>query len=153
MFVSKLVMAVLPNIHLLGMFVMLITITFRFKGLISIYVFVLLEGLFGGFSLWWIPYLYVWTILWGITMLLPKRMPIWAKTVIYPVVCALHGFAFGILYAPSQALLFGLDFNGMIAWIISGFPFDIIHGISNFFVGFFILPLSVFLDKTLKKIK
>ncbi len=153
MFCSKEIMAFLPNIHLLGMFVMLTTITFRFKALISIYIFVFLEGLFGGFSLWWIPYLYVWTILWAITILLPKKLPIWAKTVIYPVLCSLHGFGFGILCAPSQALFFGLDFNGMIAWIIAGLPFDIIHGISNFLVGFFILPLELLLDKIIKKIK
>ena len=86
-------------------------------------------------------------------MLLPKKMPIWAKSIIYPIVCALHGFAYGILYAPSQALLFGLDYNGMIAWIITGLPYDIIHGISNFVAGFLVLPLSLFLDKAIKKYK
>lgn len=153
MFASKQIMAVLPNVHLLGMFVMLVTITFRLKGLVSIYVFVFLEGLLGGFSLWWIPYLYVWTILWAVTMLLPKRMSTTAKAIIYPIVCALHGFAFGILYAPAQALLFGLNFEGAVAWVITGLPFDIIHGISNFLVGLFILPLSALLQKILKTIK
>ena len=153
MFCSKQIMALLPNIHLLGMFVMLVTVVFRFRGLISIYVFVFLEGLLGGFSLWWIPYLYVWTVLWALTMLVPKRLPVWAKTVIYPIICALHGFGFGILYSPAQALLFGLDFKGMIAWIIAGFPFDIIHGISNFCAGFLILPLELLLNKMIKKIK
>ena len=28
-----------------------------------------------GFGVWWVPYLYVWTVLWGMTMLLPKKMP------------------------------------------------------------------------------
>lgn len=149
MFCSKAIMAVLPNIHLLGMFIMVFTLVFRFKALISISVFVLLEGLFSGFPLWWIPYIYVWAVLWVITMLLPKRMPKIVKTVVYPVVCALHGLAFGCLYAPAQALLFGLDFNGMVAWIIAGFPFDIIHAISNFVAGLFILPLSEMLIKLL----
>ena len=57
------------------------------------------------------------------------------------VVCSAHGFLFGILYAPAQAILYGLDFKGMIAWIIAGFPFDCIHGISNFFSGILIVPL------------
>lgn len=153
MFASKQIMAVLPNVHLLGMFVMLVTITFRLKGLVSIYVFVFLEGLLGGFSLWWIPYLYVWTILWAVTMLLPKRIPTTAKAIIYPIVCALHGFAFGILYSPVQALIFGLNFEGAVAWVITGLPFDIVHGISNFLVGLFILPLSALLQKILKTIK
>ena len=62
---------------------------------------------------------------------------------------ACHGFAFGILYAPAQALLFGLNFNGMLAWIVAGFPFDIIHGISNFFCGILIVPI-IFLLRQLE---
>lgn len=153
MFCSKEIMAILPNIHLLGMFIMLTTVIFKFKALISIYIYVFLELFLQGFSAWWVPNLYIWTVLWAITMLIPKKLPLWAKSVIYPVVCALHGFGFGILYAPAQALLFGLDFNGMITWIIAGFPFDILHGISNFLVGLFILPLETLLDKVIKKIK
>ena len=153
MFCSKQIMAFLPNIHLIGMFVILVTVTFRVKALVSIYVFVFLEGLLGGFSLWWMPYLYVWTVLWALAMLIPKKAPHWLKAAIYPTLCGLHGLAFGIIYAPMQAILFGLDFNGMIAWIIAGFPFDIIHGISNFLVGLFILPLSLILSKMLAKIK
>ena len=42
---------------------------------------------------------------------------------------------------PARALLFGLDFKGMIAWIVAGFPFDITHGISNFFCGILIVPI------------
>ncbi|MBQ2749271.1 MAG: hypothetical protein IJF34_05755, partial [Clostridia bacterium] len=63
------------------------------------------------------------------------------------VLCALHGFLYGTLYAPAQAILFGLSFEGMIAWIISGLPFDAIHGVSNFFTGFLILPLCKLLER------
>lgn len=153
MICSKEIMAALPNIHLLGMFIMLTTVTFRFKALISVYIYVFAEGLLQGFSPWWIPNLYTWAILWGMTMLIPQRFPTKAKMVIFPIICALHGFIYGILCAPTQALFFGLDFNGMIAWIIAGFPFDIIHGISNFCAGFLILPLELLLNKMIKKIK
>ena len=57
MFCSKKVMEGLPNIHLLGMFIMTFTVVFRKKALIPIYVYVFLDGLFGGFSMWWLPYL------------------------------------------------------------------------------------------------
>lgn len=57
------------------------------------------------------------------------------------LVCAAHGFLYGTLYAPAQALLYGLSFRKMIAWIIAGLPFDCIHGISNFFCGILILPV------------
>lgn len=73
MFCSRVIMALLPNIHLLGMLTMVCTIVFRAKGLIPVYIYVFLEGLFAGFSTWWLPYLYIWAILWGMTMLLPKK--------------------------------------------------------------------------------
>ena len=75
MFVSKIVMEALPNIHLLGMLTVTYTIVFRKKALIPIYLYVLLNGLYAGFNVWWMPYLYIWTVLWGVTMLLPKNMP------------------------------------------------------------------------------
>ena len=74
-------------------------------------------------------------------MILPKQIPKKVRPVVYMSVCAAHGFLFGTLYAPAQALLFGLSFNGMIAWIIAGLPWDAIHGISNFFCGILIVPI------------
>ena len=148
MFCSKILMEALPNIHLLGALTMTYTLVFRTKALIPIYIYVLLNGLYAGFNMWWVPYLYIWTVLWGITMLLPKRMKDPVACVVYPIICALHGFAYGTLYAPAQAIMFGLDFNGMIAWIIAGLPFDLIHGIGNFVTGMLVLPLS----RTLKRL-
>lgn len=142
MYATKAIMAALPNIHLIGMFIMLFTVLYRAKALIPIYIYIFLEGLFGGFTLWWIPYLYIWAILWAVTMLLPKHLPDKYAAFMYPVICGLYGFAFGTLFAPAQALLFGLDFKGMIAWIIAGIPFDITHGISNTLAGLLVLPLS-----------
>ena len=75
MYCSKVVMEWAPNIHLLGMFTMVYTLAYRKKALIPIYVYVFLNGFFAGFNAWWIPYLYIWTVLWGVTMLLPKQMP------------------------------------------------------------------------------
>ena len=67
-------MSALPNIHLLGMLIMVLTLTFRWRALIPIYIYVFLDGLYFGFNVWWVPYLYVWTVLWGMVMLLPKQM-------------------------------------------------------------------------------
>ena len=151
MFCSKIIMEVLPNIHLLGMLTMTYTLVFRKKALIPIYVYVMVNGLYAGFAAWWVSYLYIWTVLWAITMLLPKRMPQKVKYIVYPAVCCLHGLVFGILYAPAQALLFGLNFKQMIAWIIAGFPMDILHGIGNLFAGLLIVPLSQLLTKLMKQ--
>ena len=141
LFSSKMIMEFAPNIHLLGTLTMAYTLVYRRKALYPIYTYVFLNGALGGFNTWWIPYLYIWTILWGVTMLLPKNMPKKIKPIVYMLVCALHGFSFGILYAPAQALLYGLSFEATLTWIASGFPFDCIHGVSNFFCGTLILPI------------
>lgn len=151
MFTSKIIMEALPNIHLLGMLTMTYTVVFRKEALIPIYIYVCLNGLYAGFNTWWIPYLYIWTILWGVTMLLPKQMPRKAAMIVYPLVCSLHGFLYGILYAPAQALFWNLDWRGTVAWIVAGFPFDLLHGVSNLAVGTLILPFAKLLRKLTKK--
>ena len=147
MFVSKELMELLPNIHLLGMLIVVYTVVYRWKALVPIYIYVLLDGVFSGFSMWWLPYLYIWALLWAVVMLIPRRIPKALAFIVYPIICSLHGFLFGILYAPAQAILFGLNFEQMLAWIAAGAPFDIIHGISNLCTGFLILPISELLRK------
>ena len=142
MFASKMIMEVLPNIHLLGMLTMALTVTYRFKALIPLYIYVMLQGLYSGFNAWWFPYIYVWTVLWGLTMLIPRKIPRMVRGIIYPILCSLHGYAFGILYAPGQALMFGYIFEETLAWIAMGLAFDITHGISNIFTGLLVLPFS-----------
>ena len=135
MYVSKIIMEIAPNVHLLGVFTIAYTVVYRKKALYPIYIYVLLNGIFSGFAGWWIPYLYLWTILWGAVMLLPPNIPKRIRPVVYMVLCALHGFLFGTLYAPVHAILYGLSFEGMLAWIAAGLPWDLIHGVSNFFCG------------------
>ena len=142
MFAGDVLLEMLPNIHLVGIFITVTTVVYRKWALLSIYVYVLLQGLLSGFDLWWIPYIYIWDFLWLFIMLIPKRLPDNIKNILYVVVCALHGYLFGILYAPSQVLLFfDGDFSRMIPWIIKGIPADITHGTSNLILGtLFILP-------------
>ncbi len=152
MYASKMIMEVAPNVHLLGVFTIAFTVVYRKKALYPIYTYVLLNGIFCGFATWWIPYLYLWAVLWGATMLLPKRIPEKLRPLVYMLLCAAHGFLFGTLYAPAQALLYGLSFQKMIAWIISGLPWDFVHGVSNFFCGILIVPIIkilTFLEKNL----
>lgn len=153
MYASKVIMEILPNVHLLGVFVVAITVAYRKKALYPIYIYVFLNGLFSGFSMWWIPYLYIWTLLWGAVMLLPKNIPTKARPIIYMSVCALHGFLFGTLYAPAQAIMFGLDFKATVAWIAAGLPWDFVHGVSNFICGILICPIISVLKNSEKYIK
>jgi len=147
MYASKVIMEWAPNIHFLGMLTMTYTLVYRKKALYPIYTYVLLNGLFAGFATWWVPYLYIWTVLWGITMLLPRQMPKKIAIPVYMLVCGLHGLSFGVLYAPMQALFFGLSFKGTIAWILSGLPFDITHALGNLAAGTLILPLADLIRK------
>lgn len=141
MIATKELMAALPNIHLLGVIIVSITLVYRQKALYPIYIYVFAEGLLQGFSPWWVFNLYVWAVLWGAVMLLPKNMPKKVQPIVYAVVCALHGFLFGTLCAPAQALMFGLDFKRTVAWIAAGLPFDVTHGISNLICGLLIVPI------------
>lgn len=141
MYASKLIMELIPNVHLLGVFTIAYTVVYRKKALYPIYTYVILNGILCGFAAWWVPYLYLWTLLWGAVMLLPKRIPKKVQPIVYMSVCAAHGFLFGTLYAPAQALLYGLNLKGMIAWIAAGLPWDAVHGVSNFFCGILIVPI------------
>ena len=51
MLTSKIVMEAVPNVHLLGMFTMLLTVVYRRRALYPIYVYVLLNGVYAGFAL------------------------------------------------------------------------------------------------------
>ena len=52
----------LPNIELVTLLLIVYTLVLKKKVFFVIYVFVLLEGMIYGFGLWWINYLYVWSV-------------------------------------------------------------------------------------------
>lgn len=150
MFGAQVAMEGLPNIHLSGMFVILFTLLFRKKALIPIYLYVFLIGVRWGFGLAWIPYLYLWAVLWLLVMLVPESLPDKWKMVLYPAVGALFGLLFGTLYAPAQAMLFGLDLKQTLLWIMAGFPWDVVHAMGNGIFCILAFPLSKRLLKSLK---
>ena len=67
--VCQVALSFLPNIEVVSILFIVYTKVFGKKALFPIYVFVLLEGIFWGFGSWWIMYLYIWAVLWSITML------------------------------------------------------------------------------------
>ena len=152
MFLSKLLMEFLPNIHLVGTLIVAYTLVYRVKALFPISVYIFLTGLYGGFSLWWVPYLYIWTILWGMVMLLPRNLNPKIGAILYPIVACLHGLLYGTLYAPAQALMFDLNLEQTRIWISAGFYFDLIHGIGTLVLGFLIYPLVKHLTRLSRQI-
>ena len=145
--ISKLLMEALPNFHLIGTLITAYTIVYRKDALKPIYIFVMLFGLVYSFGIWWIPYLYIWAILWAMIMLLPKNMKPQVAVPVYMLVSGLHGLLYGTLYAPAQALLYGYDFKTMVAWIIAGLPFDAMHCVGNVVLGLLIIPSATALRK------
>ena len=142
MFCSKLLLEWAPNIHLLALFIIVFTRVYRAKTLVPLYVFVLLTGVYGGFNVWWVPYLYIWLPLFFAALLLPRRMPRPVAFVVYVLIGACHGMAYGALYAPAQALFFGMNFKTTLAWIASGLPFDALHAAGNAAACTLVLPLE-----------
>ena len=142
MFVSKVIMEGLPNIHPLALLILACTAVYRSKALIPVYVFVLLQGIVYGFGLMWVPYLYIWTILWALGMLVPRRWSVRARVVGYIVVAVLHGLSFGTLYAPFWALAFHTGAEGIVAYIVSGFPWDLTQAAGNAVFATLVVPLS-----------
>lgn len=149
MFVSKMVMEFLPNIHLLAVLTVAFTAVYRAKALLPIYVYVFLNGLISGFNIWWVPYLYIWTLLWGAVMVVPRGISQKATFIIYTTLSILHGLTFGLFYAPAQAMFFGLDLGQTVAWVMAGLPFDLVHAVGNGVLSLLIMPIV----SALKRIK
>lgn len=139
---------IIPNAHQLSLFILVLTCVYRAKALIPIYLYVFLEGLMGGFNLWWYPYLYIWAVMWLFAMAVPKKVPKWAFVIISVFVCSLHGILFGILYSPFQCYaMFGGDWSLTYSWIIAGLPFDLIQCLSNGLHACLALPIINVLQK------
>lgn len=153
MFASKVALEALPNVHMLGMFTMLFTVVYRSRALIPIYLYALILLLYYGFAPWCVIHLYVWTVLWALTMLIPRRLPGKVLSALYPTICALHGLMYGALCALTQVPIYYRTFSlpTLISYIAYGFRFDLIHAAGNLAFGFLILPLSHVLFRLEKK--
>ena len=152
MFVSDILMEFLPNVHIVGVLTVVYTIVYRAKALVPIYVYVLLNGFFSGFGIWWLAYLYVWALLWGAAMLVPRRLPKVVRGIIYVLISTLHGLAFGLLYLPVQ-MIYSSDPTYLFLWLVKGFfTADIYHATGNLIFGILlIMPLSELLLKLEKR--
>ena len=142
MVVSKEALAFLPNVELVSLLTILFTLVFRRQVIGGLGVFLLLEGVLYGFGLWWLMYLYVWPLLAVLVWLFRwmKRSWQWA------VFSGLFGLAFGSLCSLVYLPMGGVSM--VIAWIISGFTFDLVHAGGNFMLALLLYhPLRTALDK------
>lgn len=128
LFVVQVALAFLPNIELVSLLVLIYTLVLGRKTLVIICTFAILEGIFYGFGIWWVMYLYVWTILYAVVRMMRKNKNI----ILWAAVNGIFGLLFGALCALPYAAAGGIGAG--IAWWVSGIPFDILHGIGNFVV-------------------
>ncbi len=138
MVTAKFMLAGLANVEMVSLLIMAYTTVYRVRALVPIYTFVLLDFVLFPSYVSLVMYLYVWLVLWGIVMLVPEK---WQKTPTYMVISTLFGLVFGTLCAPVQAAFFGLTWQGTLAWILVGFPYDIIHAVGNAAMACLAVPL------------
>lgn len=136
---AQLVMRYLPNIELVSLIILLFTQNFGKKTLYIIYLFVFVQGIIYGFGLWWITYLYVWAILYFLCALFKDI----ENSLALAIILAIYGLLFGVLCSPVYFISLGP--GGALSWIISGFPFDLMHCIGNFIT-------TIILYKPLQKV-
>ncbi len=120
-------LAAIPNGECVTLLFILFTLYFRHKTLYIIYAFALLEGVTYGFGIWWIMYLYVWTILWALVMLFGKKpRPVW----FWAILAAAYGLSYGLLCSFPYLIAGGPA--AAFSWWATGIPFDILHCVFNF---------------------
>ena len=146
-FASKVALASLPNININSVLIILTVVFFGWKALYTVYIYVLLEGLVFGFSVWWVGYLYVWAILVIVAMLLRKN----DSALIWAVVAGVFGLVFGLLMYLEWFAING-GWEGYFAMWVAGIPYDITHCVSNFVLTLVLYrPLYKVMDAILNK--
>lgn len=147
MYVLQVIMSQLPNIHPVGLIIVLLTRRYGAKSLLSVYVFAACEILTYGLGIWSANYLYVWAVL--ALILLPLRKVDSAP--VYALVAAIFGLFFGTLCSVPYFLTGGIA--GGIAYIVNGFMFDLLHCGGNFVIVLLLYrPLDTVLNKVLDRV-
>ena len=145
LFASKFVLQHLPNIEIVSLLLLVYTRKFGAWTFIPVYIFVGLEIAIYGINIWNIMYLYVWSILVLVCLPLKKFKASW----LFALISGAFGLLFGVLC--SIPYFFGMGPEFALSWIISGLPFDAVHGGGNFLLTLLLYtPLSAALDRAVK---
>lgn len=118
-------LAFLPNIELVSVLLIVYTSTIGKKVFYPLYAFILLEGIFYGFGLWWINYLYVWAVLIILVLLFKKQ----ESPVVWMIIAGLFGLLFGALTALPYFFIGGVHMTWV--YFLNGIPFDLLHCAGN----------------------
>lgn len=140
--IGKEAMSFLPNIEPVTLLLLLLAERYRFKALLPVYAFVLVEGFIYGIHTWFFAYLYVWTI-WVLLVIALRRL---SHFVFWAIAAAVYGLLFGPLCSIPTFVTLGVA--GGVAEIVGGLSFDITHCIGNFVMVLLLYtPLKMLLDR------
>lgn len=145
-FGAKYVMSFLPNIEPVSLMVMLFAVVFGKKWVYPVYLYVSMEILFYGISLWNINYLYIWAVLAVAAYFLwNMRSPLaWA------MLSGSFGLLFGALCGIVDVFIGGFGYAAA-KWV-SGIPFDIAHCLGNFVIALVLFaPLRKLMEKLYRR--
>ncbi|MEE1035751.1 MAG: hypothetical protein U0L15_01445 [Oscillospiraceae bacterium] len=141
-FAAKYAMSFLPNIEPVSLMVMLFVVVFGRKWVYPVYLYIAMEILFYGISLWNINYLYIWAVL-ALAAGCMKKMQ-------HPLGWAILSGAFGLLFGALCGIvdIFIGGFGYALTKWISGIPFDIAHCAGNFVIALLLfVPMRRLLEK------
>ena len=141
-------MSFLPNIEPVSLMVMLFAVVFGKKWVYPVYLYVAMEILFYGISLWNINYLYIWAVL-ALAAYCFRKME-------HPIGWAVLSGGFGLLFGALCAIVdvFISGFGYAVTKWISGIPFDIAHCVGNFIIALILFaPLRRLLEKLYGQMK
>ena len=148
--VCKIALSWAPNIELTSFLIIMFAKHFGKRVFFVIPVFIVVEGAMYGLHLWWIMYLYAWPLLAVLAMIFRKS----DSAVSLAILSGIFGLTFGLLCSIPYIFIGTVDggiVNGLrtaFAWWIAGIPWDMVHGVANFFIMLVLYrPISAVMKK------
>lgn len=147
---GKMALFSIPNVEIVTFLFIVFTVLFgKKRALLAAFVFATTEILLWGFGTWILGYYMIWPLLILCTSVFSK---VTKNEYVFAIIAGVFGFSFGFMFAIVESFFYGIAY-GVTYWI-SGIPFDIIHGVSNFIVALFLFkPVVKTIEKVLERAK
>lgn len=145
-FIAQIALYFIPNVEIVTLLIILYTLLLGRKVFYIIYVFVILEGFVYGFGMWWLNYMYVWSVQALITLLFRKQDSVF----FWSIMSGFYGITFGALC--TIPYFFAGGTSAAFAYWVSGLGYDLTHTIGNVAVCLVLYkPLRYILEKCIKE--
>ena len=145
-FIGQIALYFLPNVEVVTLLIILYTLVLGKKVFYIIYVFVILEGFVYGFGMWWLNYMYVWSIQAAVTLVFRKQ----DSVLFWSIMSGFYGITFGALCAIPYFFIGGP--SAAFAYWVSGVVYDLPHCISNLMICLVLYkPLRYILERCVRE--